>query len=111
LIRKTLATVTVQILKGASVDDLEKIVRMASEAFDVSREKIVPQMSFTRDLGADSVDLVEFVMQIEEAFMIHIPDDALIKLKTIEDLSQYVIKLKSVNGAKDDSKSNSQESL
>jgi acyl carrier protein len=52
--------------------------------------EIVPEASFTDDLGADSLDLVEMVMAMEEAFDIEIPDDDAEKLLTIGDAVAYL---------------------
>ncbi len=60
------------------------------EQLGVSREEIVPEASFIDDLGADSLDIVELVMAIEEKFDIEIPDDDAEKIQTIGDAFAYI---------------------
>ena len=60
------------------------------EQLGVSREEVVPSASFVDDLGADSLDIVELVMSMEEAFNIEIPDDDAEKIQTIGDAVAYV---------------------
>ena len=54
------------------------------------REAVVPEASFIDDLGADSLDIVELVMAMEETFDIEIPDDDAEKIQTIGDAFSYV---------------------
>jgi acyl carrier protein len=56
----------------------------------VSKEEAVPAASFTDDLGADSLDIVELVMTLEETFDIEIPDDDAEKMQTISDAIRYL---------------------
>ncbi|MAI25985.1 MAG: acyl carrier protein [Spirochaeta sp.] len=60
------------------------------EQLGVSREEVVASASFVDDLGADSLDIVELVMSMEEAFNIEIPDDDAEKIQTIGDAVAYV---------------------
>ena len=60
------------------------------EQLGVSREEVVASASFVDDLGADSLDIVELVMSMEEAFNIEIPDDDAEKIQTIGDAVTYV---------------------
>ncbi len=60
------------------------------EQLGVSKEEIVPEASFIDDLGADSLDIVELVMAIEEKFDIEIPDDDAEKIQTIGDAFSYI---------------------
>jgi len=60
------------------------------EQLGVSREEVVTSASFVDDLGADSLDIVELVMSMEEAFNIEIPDDDAEKIQTIGDAVAYV---------------------
>ena len=53
----------------------ERIAEIIVEQLGVSREEISPDASFVEDLGADSLDLVELVMAMEEEFDVEIPDD------------------------------------
>jgi acyl carrier protein len=60
------------------------------EQLGVSRKEVVASASFVDDLGADSLDIVELVMSMEEAFDIEIPDDDAEKIQTIGDAVTYV---------------------
>jgi acyl carrier protein len=60
------------------------------EQLGVSKEEIKPEASFIDDLGADSLDIVELVMAMEEEFDIEIPDDDAEKIQTIGDALSYV---------------------
>jgi acyl carrier protein len=67
-------------------DDIEgKLKGIIAEQLGVDEDKVVPGASFTEDLGADSLDAVELIMAIEEAFDIEIPDDEAEKMTTPAD--------------------------
>jgi acyl carrier protein len=68
----------------------QRIKEIIVEQLGVSAEEIVPEASFTDDLGADSLDIVELVMAIEEEFSLEIPDDDAEKIQTIGDAISYV---------------------
>ena len=68
----------------------DRVSEIIGEQLGVSAEEIKPEASFIDDLGADSLDIVELVMAMEEAFDIEIPDDDAEKLKTIGDAMAYV---------------------
>ena len=55
-------------------------------------QKIYPEAKFIEDLGADSLDVVELVMQFEEAFDLEIPDEDAEKIKTVKDAVEYIEK-------------------
>jgi acyl carrier protein len=60
------------------------------EQLGVSKEEIKPEASFIDDLGADSLDIVELVMAMEEEFDIEISDEAAEKIRTVGDAIQYI---------------------
>jgi acyl carrier protein len=60
------------------------------EQLGITRDELVPKASFIDDLGADSLDIVELVMAMEEEFDIEIPDDDAEKIQTIGDAVSYV---------------------
>ena len=60
------------------------------EQLGISKEEVVPEASFIDDLGADSLDIVELVMAMEETFDIEIPDDDAEKIQTIGDAFSYL---------------------
>ena len=68
----------------------DRVSEIIVEQLGVSAEEIKPEASFIDDLGADSLDIVELVMAMEEAFDIEIPDDDAEKLQTIGDAMSYV---------------------
>ena len=68
----------------------ERVKAIIREQLSVSEEDVVPQASFVDDLGADSLDLVEMIMAMEEAFNISIADEDAEKIKTVQDAVNYV---------------------
>jgi acyl carrier protein len=68
----------------------DKIREIIVEQLGVSAEEVVSEASFIDDLGADSLDIVELVMAIEEEFALEIPDDDAEKIQTIQDAVSYV---------------------
>ncbi len=68
----------------------DRVSAIIVEQLGVSKEELAPQASFIDDLGADSLDIVELVMAIEEEFDIEIPDDDAEKIQTIQDVISYV---------------------
>lgn len=70
----------------------EKVISIIVEQLDVTKEECVPEASFIDDLGADSLDLVELIMEMEETFDIQIADNELEKIRTIQDVLTYLHK-------------------
>ena len=68
----------------------EKIIDIIAEQLNVNREECVPEASFIDDLGADSLDLVELIMEMEETFDIHIADNELEKIRSIKDVTEFL---------------------
>ncbi len=68
----------------------EKIKEIIVEQLGVSAAEVVPEASFIDDLGADSLDIVELVMALEEEWGIEIPDDDAEKIQTIQDAITYI---------------------
>lgn len=72
--------------------DVEKKMKnMISERLSVDGEKIKMTDRLVEDLGADSLDLVELIMGIEEDFGVEIPDEAAEKIRTVQDALDYVM--------------------
>ena len=69
-----------------------KVKDIIVEQLGVDPEKVKPEASFIDDLGADSLDIVELVMAMEEEFDIEIPDEEAEKLKTVNDVATYLAK-------------------
>lgn len=70
-----------------SVED--KVKKIIAEKLSVDLDEIVPSASFVNDLGADSLDLVELIMSMEEEFDIDIPDEDAEKILTVQDAIEY----------------------
>ena len=68
----------------------EKVKNVIIEQLGVSADEVVPEASFVDDLGADSLDLVELVMVLEEEFGQEIPDEAAEKIQTVQDAISYI---------------------
>ena len=68
----------------------EKVKNIIIEQLGVSADEVVPEASFVDDLGADSLDLVELVMVLEEEFGKEIPDEAAEKIQTVQDAISYI---------------------
>ena len=68
----------------------ERVSEIIVEQLGVSSEEIIPEASFIDDLGADSLDIVELVMAMEEAFDLEIPDEDAERIQTIGDAMTYV---------------------
>lgn len=68
----------------------EKVIDIIVEQLGVSREQCVPEASFIDDLGADSLDIVELIMEMEENFGIQIADEELEQIRTIKDVIDFL---------------------
>ena len=71
----------------------EKVIDIIVEQLSVDKDKVVPGASFVDDLGADSLDLVELIMAMEEAFVIEIPDEVAEKITSVKDAIDHVQKV------------------
>ena len=68
----------------------EKVVAIIEEKLGVDKSEINPEASFTNDLGADSLDTVELIMEFEKEFGNSIPDDKAEKITTVGDAIAYI---------------------
>lgn len=68
----------------------EKLQEIIAEKLSVEASEIKPESSFSEDLGADSLDLFEVVMGIEEEFEISIDNEDLDQIKTVQDAMNYI---------------------
>ncbi len=71
----------------AIFDDVKEVV---VEQLSVSPDEVKEDSKFVEDLGADSLDVVELVMALEEKFDIEIPDDEAEKIQTVKDVIDYI---------------------
>ena len=69
---------------------LDKVKEVIIDKLGVEEDKIVPEASFVDDLGADSLDTVELIMQLEEEFGIEIPDEDAEKMTTVKSAVDYI---------------------
>mgnify|MGYP000369981651 CR=1 FL=1 len=72
-----------------------KVIEIIAQQMGHDKDKIKPEMSFSEDLNADSLDQVELVMELEEAFDCDIPDEQAEKIKTVGDAISYIKKAQS----------------
>ncbi len=68
----------------------ERVIEIVCEQMGASRDKITPETSFINDLGADSLDTVELVMEFEDEFDLNIPDEDAEKIQTVGDAIKYI---------------------
>ena len=79
-----------EVSKQMATDLEQRVSAIIVEQLGATREEIVPEASFTDDLGVDSLTMVELVMAMEETFDIEIPDDEAEKIQTIGDAVSYL---------------------
>ena len=68
----------------------QRVIEIVCEHLAVSKETVTRSTSFVEDIGADSLDIVELVMELEEEFDIQIPDDQAEKIKTVGEAVDYI---------------------
>ncbi|MGB9586838.1 MAG: acyl carrier protein [Armatimonadota bacterium] len=68
----------------------DRVKKVVVEQLDVNEDEVTPAASFVEDLGADSLDVVELVMGLEEEFEIDIPDEDAEKIATVGDAVAYI---------------------
>lgn len=68
----------------------DKIKDIIVEQLDVEENAVTMEASITEDLGADSLDVVDLVMSIEESFDVEIPDEEVENIKTVGDIVKYI---------------------
>jgi len=69
---------------------IEKLKEILSEQFDVDVAEITAQTNIREDLGADSLDLVDMLMSLEDEFDVEIPDEQIEKLVTVGDVAAFI---------------------
>jgi len=79
------------------VEVLAKVKQIIAEQLGVDEDEVVSSASFVDDLGADSLDQVELIMALEEAYGLEISDDEAEKMHTVGDASSYIEKHAKVN--------------
>jgi acyl carrier protein len=71
-------------------ETFDKIAEVIADKLGVEPSKITPEAKFVEDLGADSLDTVELVMQLEDEFNLEIPDEEAEKLTTVGSVVEYI---------------------
>ena len=69
---------------------LEKVKAILAEQFDVGEDKVTADTDLQEDLGADSLDVVDLLMSIEDEFGVEVPDDEIENIKTVGSLVSYI---------------------
>ncbi len=73
-----------------SVSTFDRLKKIVVDQLGVDEADVVPSASFQDDLNADSLDLVELIMSLEEEFGVEIPDDDAEKIKTVNEAVEYI---------------------
>lgn len=68
----------------------EKVQKVICDQLDVDEDKVTAEATIIEDLGADSLDVVDLVMSLEEEFDIEVPDDEVENIKVVGDLVKYI---------------------
>lgn len=69
---------------------LEKVKMLLSSQFDVEEDSITPETNIADDLGADSLDVVDMLMSLEDEFDVEIPDEEIERIRTVGELVAYI---------------------
>ena len=69
---------------------LEKVKMILANQFDVEEDTITPETNIQEDLGADSLDVVDMLMSLEEEFDVEIPDEKIETMRTVSDVVTYI---------------------
>jgi acyl carrier protein len=76
--------------ESVAADVAEKVKKIIVDQLGVEEDEVTPEASFIEDLGADSLDIVELIMALEEEFGIEIPDEDAEKIATVKDAVAYI---------------------
>ena len=68
----------------------EKIRKILCEQFELEEDRVTMESNLIGDLGADSLDVIDLAMSIEDEFDIEVPDDEIEKIKTVDDIVRFV---------------------
>ncbi|RMF25373.1 MAG: acyl carrier protein [Deltaproteobacteria bacterium] len=68
----------------------DKVIEIVCEQLTLDRSQVTPESSFLEDLGADSLDIVQLIMALEEEYHLEISDEDAEKIRTIQDIVEYI---------------------
>ena len=68
----------------------EKVRKILCEQFELEEDRVTMESNLIGDLGADSLDVIDLAMSIEDEFDIEVPDDEIEKIKTVDDIVRFV---------------------
>lgn len=74
-----------------SIEVYNQVKDLVASELKVAADEIKPESDFTKDLNADSLDVVEFIMALEEKFNIKIQDEEAEKIKTVQNVVDYIL--------------------
>ncbi|MDD4110635.1 MAG: acyl carrier protein [Clostridia bacterium] len=69
---------------------IDKIKKVLSRQLNITEDKIKPESKLVEDLGADSLDMVEMLMTLEDQFGITISDEEAVNIKTVSDITKFI---------------------
>lgn len=75
----------------------DKVIAIVAEQMNVAKEKVTSETSFMNDLGADSLDTVELLMEMEDEFKVQIPEGEAEKIQTVGDAIEYIARHSEAN--------------
>jgi len=68
----------------------DKVIEIVCDQLTLDRSQVTPESSFLEDLGADSLDIVQLIMALEEEYHLEISDEEAEKIRTIQDIVEYI---------------------
>lgn len=89
-LRKNKLYINLNLPKMEKAEISEKVKAIIVDKLGVEASEVTPEASFSNDLGADSLDTVELIMELEKEFGISVPEDQADKLQTVADVENYI---------------------
>lgn len=89
---KASTTVTSSAVSPTQIATFERVKKIVMTQLDISADEIQMNSNIVDDLGADSLDIVELIMAVEEEYNIEIPDERAEKMKTVGDVVNYILR-------------------